>query len=332
MRALVYRDGRAQLVNDWPDPKPVRGEALVKVRMAGICRTDLEVLKGYMGFRGVMGHEFVGEIVEGPPNWKSRRAVGEINCVCGQCEMCRRGLSNHCTQRGVLGIDKHDGVFAEFVALPVDNLYVVPDSVDDVAATFVEPLAAAFQIVRQISITPHDRIVVLGAGRLGQLVARALQWHLGGLDTADAEGELLLVGKHAEKLIAAEKHHIRTQPLAEFRPGRRADVVVDATATPDGFELAMRTVRPRGTIVLKSTFAAESGLNLAPLVIDEITVVGSRCGPFQDALQALSGADGREPVDISPLVSGRYPLTEGLAALKAAAEPGQLKVLLDIHG
>ena len=317
MLAMVF-DGKPLLREDFPEPKPKAGEAIVAVRLAGICRTDLEILKGYMGFRGVMGHEFVGVVVKGPRSLAGKRVVAEINCVCGRCDMCRSGLANHCRRRTVLGIEGRDGVFAERVAVPARNLHEVPAAVDDVSAVFVEPLAAAFQIARQIRLSRNDNVVVLGDGRLGQLVARVLKMRV---------SRLLLVGHHETKLEAAEKQGIQTVLADGFVPEARADVVIDATGAASGLELAMRTIRPRGTIVLKSTFAAAGGVNLAPLVINEITVVGSRCGPFSTAMKALAAGD----VDVSALVSRRFPLRDCSAALDAAADPGTIKVLIDMQ-
>jgi threonine dehydrogenase-like Zn-dependent dehydrogenase len=317
MLALVF-DGKATLKKDYPAPQPSRGEALVAVRLAGVCSTDLEVLKGYMGFTGVMGHEFVGQVVEGPAEWKGKRVVAEINCVCGRCDMCRCGLSNHCRSRTVIGIAKRDGVFAQQVALPAVNLYEVPTSVSDEQAVFAEPLAAAYQITRQVTFQPSDTVIVLGDGRLGQLVARVLR---------PMARKLVLVGKHASKLEVAEKQGIETARVEDFVPQASADVVVEATGSPSGLELAMRAVRPRGKIVLKSTFAAAVGLNLSPLVVDEITVIGSRCGPMDQALGALAGGK----VDVSALVSRRYPLEQAAEALRAAADPRNIKVLIDVR-
>ncbi len=317
MLAMVF-DGEVRLRTDYPVPRPRRDEALVAVRTAGICRTDLEVAKGYMSFSGVMGHEFVGTVEAGPRKWKGLRVVAEINCVCGRCDMCRRGASNHCRKRTVLGIDGHDGVFAEYVTVPVRNLHAVPDNVSDTQAVFVEPLAAALQVVRQVPLDAGANVVVLGDGRLGQLVARVLKTRI---------DRPLLVGRHPVKLEAAEKQHIQTRLVEEFVPDARADVVVDATGSPAGFELAMRTVRPKGTIVLKSTFAADAGLNLAPVVIHELNVIGSRCGPFPEAVSALATGD----VDVSALVTGRYPLADATTALVAAQTADAIKVLLDIR-
>ena len=318
MLALVF-DGSPVLRSDYPEPRCAKGEALIAVKVAGVCSTDLEILKGYMGFRGVMGHEFVGVMADGPKPWIGKRVVAEINCVCGRCDMCTRGLSNHCRSRGVLGIDGRDGAFAQYVAIPVRNLHEVPAGVSDEAAVFVEPLAAAFQIIRQIKCAGNDNVVVLGDGRLGQLIVRVLKLRV---------RRLLMVGRHAAKLEAAEKQGVQTILEADFVPSAQADVVIDATGSPGGLELAMKEVRPRGTIVLKSTTAAGAGgLDLAPLVINEVTVVGSRCGPVPDALRALL----RREVDVSALISRRFPLSEAAAALEAARSSENIKVLIDVQ-
>jgi len=320
MLALVY-DRKAEIRRDYPTPVPTGDEVLIRVKCAGICRTDLEITRGYMNFTGVMGHEFVGIVAEGPPKWKDKRVTAEINCICGKCDMCTSGLSNHCRNRTVLGIDGRDGASAEYVAVPADNLHEVPEGIDDVDAVFIEPLAAAFQIVRQIKIKRSDEVVVLGDGRLGQLVARVLRGR---------NDQLLMVGKHPTKLAAAEKKGIQPVGLEEFHPRGSADVVIDATGRAGGFQLAMRTARPRGTIVLKSTFATSASggpeLDFSPLVINELTVVGSRCGPFRDAIKALNDRE----VEVDDLVTRRFNLRDGLAALEAAADPQNLKVILDV--
>ena len=317
MLALCY-EGRVVLRTDYRRPAPSRGEVLIEVRQAGICATDLEVAKGYMGFSGVMGHEFVGTVVSGSRPWKAKRVVGEINCVCGRCDMCRSGLANHCRNRTVLGIDGHDGCFAEYLVVPARNLHEVPDSIGDAEATFVEPLAAAFQLVRQVQLARASEVVVLGDGRLAQLIVRALKGRV---------QRTVMVGHHQEKLDAAEKQGIQAMLEKDFVPTAAAGFVVDATGSPAGFDLAMRTVRPRGTIVLKSTFAAVAGLNLAPLVINEVTVVGSRCGPFADAIGALAAGT----VDVSALIGAEYGLSDAEAALEAAKNPANLKVLIDVR-
>lgn len=316
MHALVFDGKQPRLRDDYPAPQPARGQALIAVRLAGVCSTDLEILKGYMGYTGVMGHEFVGQVVQGPAAWKGKRVTGEINCPCGRCTLCRQGLSNHCPTRTVLGIVNHDGAFAQYLVLPGRNLHHVPDSLSDAQAVFVEPLAAACQITRQVSVKPRDRVVVLGDGRLAQLVVRVLRPRL---------RQCLMVGRHPAKLEAAEKAGVQTVPADQFVPDGRADLVVDATGSPGGFETAMRAVRPRGTIVLKSTVAASSGMNLAPLVINEVTVVGSRCGPFAEAIELLASAQ----VDVAPLISKVFPLRQGMEALQAARSGQRIKVLID---
>ncbi len=319
MRALVF-DGTCRLRDDWPEPAPAPGEALIEVLAAGVCRTDLEIVKGYMGFRGVLGHEFVGRVVSGPPAWVGKRVVGEINAPCGRCDLCARNLPTHCRNRTVLGIAGRDGAFAERLVLPAACLHAVPDAVDDRQAVFVEPLAAAFQVLRQVRIGSEEEVVVLGDGRLGQLAARVLR-------TARPKG-LLLVGRHEAKLARAERQGIRTTTAASFAPAAAADVVVDATGSPDGFDLAMRAVKPRGTIVLKSTFATTGGMNLAPIVIHEVTVVGSRCGPFDAALEALASGT----VEVGDLVGATFPLARAEAAMAAAADGRNVKVLLTMPG
>jgi threonine dehydrogenase-like Zn-dependent dehydrogenase len=318
MRALVY-DGSPRLVHDRPDPTAAAGEVLIRVRLAGVCSTDLEICRGYMGFTGVMGHEFVGEVLRGPDPWPGKRVVGEINCPCGRCPRCRANLGNHCPHRSVLGIAGRDGVLAELTCLPADNLHEVPDNVPDDAAVYVEPLAAGFQVARQVDLGPATRVVVLGDGRLAQLTARALR-----LSAPD----LLLVSKHPAKRQRADDAGIATVNLPDYRPDRSADVVVEATGSPAGLALAMRAVRPRGVIVLKSTTAAGAELNLAPLVVDEITVVGSRCGPFDRALHALAGGEVR----VADLTSETFPLSRAEEALGAARRPDTLKVLVDPRG
>jgi len=276
MLALVF-DGDLRLRSDYPTPRPRRNEALIAVHLAGICKTDLEIVNGYMNFRGVMGHEFVGTVVAGPKTWHGKRIVAEINCVCGRCDMCRRGISAHCRNRTVLGIDGKDGAFSEYLTVPVRNLHEVPDSVSDTEAVFVEPLAAALQLTRQIKIDPKLAVAVLGDGRLGQLIARVLKGHV---------RSLVLVGKHATKLEAAEKQGIQTALTDDFIPRADADVVVDATGSASGFDLAMRVVRPRGTIVLKSTFAALVDINLSPVVINELS---GRIGLDNGAISVVAG-------------------------------------------
>jgi len=315
MQALVW-DGSAAQVVDWPRPTLHAGMALVRVRLAGICNTDLEITKGYMHLRGVLGHEFAGTVEEGPPEWRHRRVVGEINFGCGACPLCWRGLQRHCPTRRVMGILDADGAFAEFVAVPVANLHRVPDTVPDDAAVFTEPLAAAFEILEQVHVRPATDTVVIGDGKLGLLVAQVLH---------QAGAQVLAVGKHEQKLEILRRRAIATVTLHEWSAAA-ADLVIEASGSPAGFAAAVKATRPRGTLILKSTCASEAQLNLAPLVINEITVVGSRCGSFPPALRALEAGS----IDVRSLISARLPLSEGVEALRRAASPGVLKVLLEI--
>ncbi|HEV8342222.1 MAG TPA: alcohol dehydrogenase catalytic domain-containing protein, partial [Candidatus Binatia bacterium] len=282
--------------------------------LAGICSTDLQIFKGYMGFRGVPGHEFVGEVQEGPEDLVGKRVVGEINFSCGECEFCRRGLGRHCSKRRVMGILDADGTFAEYLAVPVANLHVVPDSVADEEAVFTEPLAAASEILEQIQLNPGDDVLVLGDGKLGMLCAQVVKL---------TGARVTVLGKHQEKLALVKKTGVRTILLDDWKP-RRFDIVVEASGSESGLELALSAVRPRGTLVLKSTIAGNHNVSLAPLVINEVTVVGSRCGLFPPALEALE----KRSVAISPLIEKIYPLSEGVEAVAHAGRKGALKVLL----
>jgi threonine dehydrogenase-like Zn-dependent dehydrogenase len=314
MRAIVLDDG-VRFRTSHPAPTPSEEEALVRVSCAGVCETDLQLIKGYMGFRGVLGHEFVGVAESGP--YAGRRVVGEINCSCERCDTCRSGLRSHCPNRTVLGILNHDGAFADLIAVPQRNLHLVPDSLPDDVAVFTEPVAAAFQVPAQISIAPDQRVIVLGDGRLGNLCAQVL---------AARSGRVLVVGKHREKLALLESMGIATAMLSDSLPEREADVVVDCTGSETGLPTALKLVRPRGTIVLKTTVAGAQTLALAPFVIDEITLVGSRCGPFDQALRALE----RGLVKVQPLISDRLGLSDGLRALERAQAKDVLKVLIEV--
>ena len=288
---------------------------MVRVTRAGVCETDLQLIKGYMGFRGVLGHEFVGIAQSG--SYAGRRVVGEINCSCGTCATCRGGYPTHCPHRTVLGILNHDGAFADLIAVPQRNLHPVPESLPDDVAVFTEPVAAAFQIPAQMTIRPEDRIVVLGDGRLGNLCAQVL---------ARLSRHVTVIGKHPMKLALLRPYGIATALVGDMPRDRAADIVVDCTGSEKGLPTALKLVRPRGTIVLKTTVAGEQTLAWAPFVIDEITLIGSRCGPFDRALEALE----RGEVDVRPLISHRFSLSDGLAALDRAQEKGVLKVLLDV--
>jgi threonine dehydrogenase-like Zn-dependent dehydrogenase len=322
MRGLVLTDAGPQLCHDRPIPTPGHGEALVRVRLAGICATDLALIAGYKGgYRGVLGHEFVGEVVAAPdaPEWINRRVVGEINMGCGACDLCRRGLGKHCRKRQSLGIIGRDGALADYLTLPLANLHEVPANVSDDEAVFTEPLAAALEVLEQVHITPDSRVVVVGDGRLGLLISQVLA--LTGCD-------LTTVGKHPAKLALLREWQTGCTLLSDdpaLDQAVNADVVVEATGSPAGFAAARTLVRPGGTVVLKSTFAG--GLpqfDISSLVVDEITLVGSRCGPFAPALRCL--ATGR--VQVTPLIQARFGLDDGVAALTAAGRRGMLKVVV----
>ena len=314
MRAIVL-EGDAVYQESRPDPVPGPGEVLVRVLQAGVCETDLQLIKGYMGFRGVLGHEFVGIAESGP--FQGRRVVGEINCACQTCATCKAGLQTHCPNRTVLGILNHDGAFADRIAVPQVNLHVVPDRISTDVAVFTEPVAAAYQIPAQIPISRHDRIVVLGDGRLGNLCAQVL---------AGLSDHVTVVGKHPEKLALLQARGIATALVSDAIGERMADIVVECTGSDTGLPTALKLVRPRGTIVQKTTVAGAQTMAWAPIVIDEISVIGSRCGPFDRALAALASGE----VDVSGLISTRFDLSRGVEALEHARSKGVLKVLLEI--
>jgi threonine dehydrogenase-like Zn-dependent dehydrogenase len=315
MKALVVGKGHASL-EDVPMPTPAPGEALIRVRQAGICGTDLEILKGYLDYHGVIGHEFVGKVETcGDPAWIGKRVVGELNCACHECPTCRRGHPRHCPNRTVLGIQGRPGAIATHVALPVRNLHEVPATVGDDHAVFTEPLAAALEILDQIDLSPTDEVLLLGDGRLAQLVGQVL-----GLTGC----ALSVSGKHRSKLGLLRKRGALTC-LTEDLPDRKWDVVIEATGAPGAAELAVERCRPRGTVVLKSTVVGQAGVPVVPVVVDEITVVGSRCGAFAPALRLL--ASGR--IEVSSLISGIYPLGRAKDALAYAQGRDVLKVLVD---
>ncbi len=313
MRAL-YFDGKTARVADRPEPEARPGWAVVDVHVAGVCNTDLEIVRGYMGFAGVLGHELVGVVTHGPEAWLGKRVVSEINFACGACEACARGLGRHCPTRTVMGILHADGAMAERIAVPVANLHEVGPGVSDEAAVFAEPLAAAFEILEQVHVTAATRCTVLGDGKLGLLIAQVLH---------QAGARVLAVGKHEDKLAILAKKGVATRLLADWDRAQ-ADLVVEATGTAAGLEAAIGATRPRGTLVLKSTVADKSSLHLAPIVIHEISVVGSRCGSFPPALRALETSS----IDTASLVSATLPLSRADEALRRATEPGVRKVLL----
>jgi 2-desacetyl-2-hydroxyethyl bacteriochlorophyllide A dehydrogenase len=316
MRAVWIEDGAVRVRDDVPAPVANAGEAVIAVTLAGVCGTDLELVRGYAGFAGVPGHEFVGKVVAAPdaPQWIGRRVVGEINVKCSQCRECRAGRGNHCERRRVLGIRSLSGAFAERVVLPVANLHAVPDSLADEAAFFTEPLAAALAIRSQVAIAKDARVLLVGAGRLGQLVARALQATGCDLDV------VMRHARHAELLDACGVHWI-TEEDVEYAA---YDVTVEASGSESGLGLARWALRPRGTLVLKSTHHGDRFFDFAQLVVDEITIVGSRCGDFAPALERLASGE----IDPTPLVEQVYPLDAARDALAHSARPGALKVVL----
>lgn len=315
MRALELAGDRVRFRTDKPEPTPVGDEVLVKVLSAGVCETDLQLIRGYMGFSGVLGHEFVGLAETGP--FAGQRVVGEINCSCGTCGTCRAGRPTHCPNRTVLGILNHDGAFADRIAVPQRNLHVVPESIATDVAVFTEPVAAAFQIPAQLALSHADRVIVLGDGRLGNLCAQVL---------ARICDHVLVVGKHPEKLAVLKSLGLTTCLLANLPLEQTADVVVDCTGSDTGLPTALKLVRARGTIVLKTTVAGAQSMAWAPVVIDEVTIVGSRCGPFDRALSALEAGQ----VHVLPLISDRFDLSHGIEALERARTAPVLKVLLDV--
>ena len=313
MRALWLENNKIDL-REIPEPnKP--NEALIRIRKAGICSTDLELVKGYYPYMGILGHEFVGKVVEAEDaSWIGQRVVGEINATCGQCEQCLNGRPTHCENRTVLGIVNRDGTFAEFTQLPIANLHRVPDSIPDEMAVFTEPLAAALEIQQQIQINPTDRVLLIGAGRLGQLIAQTLA--LTGCD-------LRVVARHPRQWDLLKRRGIRIITEDEIEPWRW-DVVVEATGSPSGFSLARQAIRPRGTLVIKSTYKGEMNVNFSSIVVDEVNIIGSRCGPFEPALRLMESRQ----VDPTVLIDAEFSLGDVLKAFERAGEAGMLKVLV----
>jgi len=316
MKALIY-DGKVHLDKKHPVPERKPLEALIRVLKAGICRTDLEIIRGYLDFRGILGHEFVGEVKESPdPDLIGKRVVGEINVSCGKCIYCLQGLASHCKNRSVLGIKNKNGAFAEYVTLSIENIHPIPDSITDEEAIFVEPLAAALQILDQVHIRPCDEVIILGEGKLGLLCAQVINM---------TGAQVLTVGKYPEKLEILRKRGLRTCFIDELGK-EKADIVVECTGSPSGLKEAFKLVHPRGTIVLKSTYAERLKIDLSAIVINEINIVGSRCGNFSAAIRLLEN----KKIDVISLITSRFPLERALEALQTAEEKKSLKVILDI--
>ncbi len=321
MKAIVF-DKELKLDNNYPKPAPQKGEALIRVTLAGICNTDYEITKGYMGYVGVLGHEFVGVVEEVNGDDKSlvgKRVVAEISYGCEDpnCEWCAKKNYRHCPNRHTIGIWKKDGCMAEYITVPTNILFEVPENVTDEQAVFVEPLAAACEILEQLHIEPMSKIVVLGDGKLGLTTALTLNAH--NLD-------VLLVGKHQNKLDIAKAQGVKTKLLNEFKIEKKYDIVVEATGSASGFETSMALTKPRGVLVLKSTVASGKELNLAPIVIDEITVLGSRCGQFPPALRLLKN----NRIDFTPFITKTYSIDDALEAFEANKAKESLKILIKI--
>lgn len=314
MRALVF-DGQLHLETALPMPQLQEGDALLKIRRAGICNTDLELVDGMYGFSGILGHEFVADVVEGQPDLLGKRVVGEISVVCGCCDFCLQGIPSQCRNRSTIGIRRYPGAFADYLPLPHRNLHLVPDKLTDDQAVFVEPLAAALQVTEAVHISPRHRAVVIGVGKLGMLVAQVLK-----LTGADVLG-VVRRERQAQMLHQWGIEAVRLQDV----PEQSVDVVVDVTGLAQGFADALTLVKSRGTIVLKSTYKGMPTADLSQVAVRDIRVVGSRCGPFDAALRLLS----RDLIDVEPLIEGRFSIDHALDAMKAAAQPGALKYLLD---
>lgn len=314
MRALVF-DGQLRFEAQMASPELQGDQVLLKILRAGICNTDLELVAGYMGFNGILGHEFVARVVAGPDAWLGKRVVGEINVADGTCDFCVRGIPSQCRNRTTVGIDRHAGAFADYLALTARNLHLVPDNVSDDAAVFVEPLAAALQILEAVHVSPCHRVLVLGAGKLGMLVAQVLR-----LTGADVVAVI-----RREKQAALLQEWGIASAQREALANRQADIVVDCTGTAEGFAAALDLVMPRGTLVLKSTYRGLPQADLTRVAVDEIRVIGSRCGPFEAALRLLASG----LVDVEALIEARYPFADALQAMQHAEARGALKVLLD---
>lgn len=320
MKALVY-DKELKLVEDYKKPTPKANEVLIKTKIVGICNTDYEITKGYMGYSGILGHEFVGIVEEVgeniDKNWINKRVVGEINCACNNCSYCHQNLQRHCPNRSTLGIWQKDGCFCEYFTLPIENVFEISNNIDDETATFTEPLAAGYEILEQVHIKPNSKVAILGDGKLGLCIA---------LVFSAMNIDFVHIGKHEEKLEISKKQGAKTMLLSELKEEDKMsfDVVVEATGSTGGFETSASLVKPRGTLVLKSTIAANEGLNLASIVVNEITIVGSRCGQFKPIIRLLEN----QKINPKPLIDSIYNVENFKEAFEKNAQRGTLKVLV----
>ncbi len=316
MKALVF-DNELKLENNYPMPEVLEGEVLIKTSMVGICNTDFEITKGYMGYKGVLGHEFVGTVVDGDKNLIGKRVVGEINLACNSCSYCGHGLQRHCPNRQTLGIFNKDGCFSEYFTLPRENILIVPDNIPDEEIVFIEPVAAALEILEQVKIEPRHRVALLGDGKLGLSIALILNAY---------NIDFVHIGKHEDKLEISQKMGSKTKLLANLDDNDKMsfDVVIEATGSKGGFETSLSLVKPRGILVLKSTIAADEGLNLASVVVNEITIVGSRCGLFAPAMRLFQGGK----IDVKPLISAVLPFENALEGFELNKKKEVIKVLL----
>ena len=313
VKALFFNGDTLVLDSDYK--KPDTSECIVRVDLAGICGTDLEILRGYMSYNGVLGHEFVGTVVNGPTNLIGKRVVGEINVGCKHCESCKNGLQRHCPNRTVLGILNRDGAFAQFLSLPEENLHIIPDTVSLQQAVFVEPLAAAFEILEQVNIKPEWKIAIVGDGRLAQLISRVMKLK---------SKNIFCFGKHEDKLKKLQTLDISTSSEITTSDEKCFDLVIEATGRESGFLDSLKLVKPRGNVILKSTIASKNKLDLSPAVVHEITFIGSRCGPFKPAIDALATG----VIQTDDLIDSEYTIDNYDKAFKRASEPDSLKVLL----
>ena len=320
MKALVY-DEDLKLVKDYPNPVLGENEVLIKTIMAGICNTDYEITQGYMGYKGVIGHEFVGRVVDVgckvDKNLINKRVVGEINCACEECDMCHKNLQRHCPNRSTLGIYKKNGCFSEYFTLPWQNVIEISSNVDDITATFTEPLAAAMEILEQVHIKPDSKVAILGDGKLGLCIS---------LVFSAMNINYIHIGKHKEKLQITQDLGNKVMMLDEIseKDKKSFDVVIEATGSTGGFNTSASLVKPRGILVLKSTIAAKEGLNLAGIVVDEITIIGSRCGQFKPVLEILE----KQKINVKPLVSAVYNVDDFEEAFKKNSQKDVIKVLV----